>query len=53
MLTPLLKTTHPENVEEYRKEFGTVGISLYAAVCKVRATIVSESSSNQTQTSKI
>lgn len=53
----MLKTTHqpPDNLEEYKKEFGSVGAQLHAAVCKARTTTTTQSSSNQTvtQTSKI
>lgn len=52
----MLKVTHqpPDNLEEYKKEFGSVGVQLHAAVCKARATNPTQSSSNQTvtQTSK-
>lgn len=51
-----MKVTHqpPDNLEEYKKEFGSVGVQLHAAVCKARATNPTQSSSNQTvtQTSK-
>ncbi|VVC45247.1 Histone-fold,TATA box binding protein associated factor (TAF),Armadillo-like helical,TAF6, C-terminal HEAT [Cinara cedri] len=48
VLIPALKTTHqlPENVEEYKKEFGSIGVTLFAAVWKARPS----SSSNQTVT---
>lgn len=53
----MLKTTHqpPDNLEEYKKEFGSVGVQLHAAVCKARVTSTTQSSSNQAvpQTSKI
>lgn len=53
----MLKTTHqpPDNLEEYKKEFGSVGVQLHAAVCKARTATTTQSSSNQTvtQTSKI
>lgn len=52
-----MKTTHqpPDNLEEYKKEFGSVGVQLHAAVSKARVTSTAQSSSNQavTQTSKI
>lgn len=38
------------NVEEYKNEFGSIGILLYAAVCKARVTILPESLNNQTVT---
>lgn len=48
----MLKTTHqpPDNLEEYKKEFGSVGIQLHAAVCKARLTTTTQSLSNQTIT---
>lgn len=53
----MLKTTQqiPDNLEDYKKEFGSVGIQLHAAVCKARLTATAQSSNNQTvtQTSKI
>lgn len=53
----MLKITHqpPDNLEEYKKEFGSVGVQLHAAVSKARVTNSTQSSSNQTvtQTSKI
>lgn len=56
-MTPVLKLTHqpPDNLEEYKKEFGSVGAQLHTAVCKARVTITTQSSSNPsvTQTSKI
>lgn len=52
----MLKITHqsPDNLEEYKKEFGSVGVQLHAAVCKARVTVTTLSSNNQTttQTSK-
>lgn len=57
ILTPVLKITHqpPDNLEEYKKEFGSVGVQLHAAVCKARVTVTTQSSSNPsvTQTSNI
>ncbi|MCP6484574.1 hypothetical protein NL492_27605, partial [Klebsiella pneumoniae] len=52
ILTPVLKITHqpPDNLDDYKKEFGSVGIQLHAAVCKARLTITTQSSSNQTVT---
>lgn len=56
ILTPVLKITHspPDNLDEYKKEFGSVGVQLHAAVCKARTTTIMQSTSNQnvTQTSK-
>lgn len=56
ILTPVLKITHspPDNLDEYKKEFGSVGVQLHAAVCKARITTTTQSTSNQTvtQTSK-
>lgn len=56
ILTPVLKITHssPDSLDEYKKEFGSVGVQLYAAVCKARTTTIIQSTSNQTvaQTSK-
>lgn len=53
----MLKTTHlpPDNLDEYKKEFGSIGIQLHAAVCKSRVMLPTQSSSNLsiTQTSKI
>lgn len=53
----MLKTTHqpPDNLEEFKKEFGSIGVQLHAALCKARATVTTQSSSTQpvTQTSKI
>jgi transcription initiation factor TFIID subunit 6 len=52
----VLKITHqpPDNIEEYKKEFGSVGVQLHAAVCKARVIVTSQNSNNQTttQTSK-
>ncbi|XP_025191478.1 transcription initiation factor TFIID subunit 6 [Melanaphis sacchari] len=52
ILTPVLKITHspPDNLEEYKKEFGSVGVQLHAAVCKARVTTTTQSTSNQTVT---
>lgn len=56
ILTPVLKITHspPDSLDEYKKEFGSVGVQLHAAVCKARTTTIIQSTSNQTvtQTSK-
>lgn len=48
----MLKITHqpPDNLEEYKKEFGSVGVQLHAAVCKARVTVSSQNSNNQTVT---
>lgn len=53
----MLKITHqpPDNIEEYKKEFGSVGVQLHAAVCKARVIVTTQSANNQittTQTSK-
>lgn len=57
ILTPVLKITHssPDSMDEYKKEFGSVGIQLHIAVCKARSTTIVQSTSNQTvtQTSKL
>jgi len=56
ILTPVLKITHspPDSLEEYKKEFGSVGVQLHAAVCKARTATTTQSTNNQalTQTSK-
>jgi len=57
ILTPVLKITHspPDSLDEYKKEFGSVGVQLHAAVSKARTTTIIQSTSNQTvtQTSKL
>ncbi|XP_050433272.1 transcription initiation factor TFIID subunit 6 isoform X1 [Adelges cooleyi] len=52
ILTPVLKIMYqtPDVLEDYKKEFGSVGTQLYAAVTKARASVAGQSANNTTVT---